>query len=523
VGTGGTGFVTVIGFGSIVTDVGDTYSSATGTYSTNTTPSVLTSSTTLGIGQQLEIVYDTSGNPTTVMSAPTLIGAVASITTTTGMITAGTPSSGTVTSFVVNNLPVKVNTTLSQGPITYFVGYANANAMTVADQAEVHGFYAVDTNGPYIQATRVVLLPSSNTLTRTVGVVSSYSSGTFNLGATAVTTTGASILPTGTALANSQYVSVLSNTAMVSNTIAANVVRVRQITSAMNAIKVAGLVYNISGSSFSVSGISVDGSATALSSTVSGLSNGTYVVITGSANSSGVLVASGITASNSGTVALKGTITNFVNSSSFQVRGTLVNASAVSTSITNNLANGVYVNIVGTVSGNSVLPMLSAVNSGVTILTAPQSSTVEYVGTITAVNGSSSFTISAQNGSSYTFNLATNVGYESAGSTACTLTTGARVNVEATLSGSTYIAYGIQCLLASGTNAPSGTSEVAGVVSNVTTTGSGYSFEVNNVQVSGTGTLPSSFVNGANVDVHINNTNTNTSTVSSNSVPHVDD
>jgi hypothetical protein len=197
----------------------------------------------------------------------------------------------------------------------------------------------------------------------------------------------------------------------------------------------------------------------------------------------------------------------------------LVDASTVSSSVTSALANGVYVDLLGTVSGNTIVA--SSFNS--ILSSVPSSSTVEYVGTITAVNGSSSFTISAQNGNSYTFNLATNVGYESAGSNACTLTTGARVNVEATLSGSTYTAYGIQCLLASGSNAQSGSSEVAGVVSNVTTSGSGYSFEVNNVRVTGTGTLPSSFVNGANVDVHINNTNTNTSTVSSITTPHVDD
>jgi hypothetical protein len=396
---------------------------------------------------------------------------------------------------------------------------------------EVHGFYAQDSNGkPYIQATRVVLLPATNTVTRTVGVIpSSYTSGNFTLAGSAslsgevisvsanpvitLSSTGAA-----TALTNGQFVSVWSSAAAASNTITANAIRVRQISTALGTVKVAGLVYGKSGSSFSVSGISVDGSAANLSSTVSGLTNGTYVVITGTANSSGVLVASTMTASNSGSVELKGTITNFVNAASFQVRETLVNASSLSSSVTSALANGVYVDVIGTVSGNTIIASSITSNTA-----APSSSTVEYIGTITAISGSSSFTISAQNGNLYTFALAANVGYEGAGSAACVLATGARVNVEATVNGSTYTAYGIQCLLASGTNAPSGTSEVAGVVSNVTTTGSGYSFEVNNVQVTGTGAIPSSFVNGANVDVDINNTNTNTSAVSSSSVPHVDD
>lgn len=519
VGTGGTGFVTLIGFGSLITDGDSThYSSATGTYysGTSTSASTQTSSTVLGIGQQVEITLDTNGNPTKVQSAPSLIGAVSAIT----------QNSGNTTSFVVNNLTVNINTQFSQGPVTYFVGYTGANAITVNDQVEVHGFYAQDGSGnPYIQATRVVLLPSTNTVTNTVGVIPvGYTSGSIVLPGSAAQSETISlaatptITPSGTSLAAGQFVSVWSSALPTSNTITANSIRVRQIFSALGSIKVTGLVYAKSGTSFSVSGISVDGSATSLASTVSGLANGTYVVITGTANSSGVLVASTITTSNSGNVEVKGTITNFVSLSSFQVRGTLINATSATLSPNNvTLANGVYVDVIGTVSGNTILA--STIGS-ITTTPPTNSATVEYIGNITAVN-SSSFTMTTQSGALLTFALASNVGYQNG--TSSSLVSGARVEVEATLSGSTYTAYGVQFLQASSSNNQSGTSEVSGVVSYVQTTGSGYSFEVNNVQITGTGSLPTGFVPGANVDVRFNSSSATSGSVSSGSTPRVDD
>jgi hypothetical protein len=223
-------------------------------------------------------------------------------------------------------------------------------------------------------------------------------------------------------------------------------------------------------------------------------------------------------------VELKGTITNFVNVSSFQVRGTLVDASTVSSSVTSALANGVYVDLLGTVSGNTIVA--SSFNS--ILSSVPSSSTVEYVGNIASnpAPTSTGFTITTQTGATVSFTLASNVGYENGNQSA--LVAGTRVNVEATYNGSTYTAYGVQFLQASGSNTQTGSSEVAGVVSNFKTTGcpssATYCFEVNNVQITGTGTPPT-INNGDNVDVRFNSSggNSRSGAVQSGSKPTVED
>jgi hypothetical protein len=507
VGTGGTGFTlgTIIGFGSIImdSDSANHYSSATGTYyadnstapATTATTSTTTSSTALGVGQQLEITLDSSGNPTTVISTPSLVGAVAS---------SPAPSAS---GFYVNGVQVKLNTLSNTlyGPLTYFVGYTGATAIAANDQVEVHGFYTQDANGnPYVQATRVVLLPSTNVVTRTVGVIpAGYTTGTFSLGNMTVTPVSSTIQPSGTTLAAGQYVSVWSSGVLTP------VIRVRSISSSMGTIKVAGIAYGLSGTGFYLSGVPVTGS-------ISGISNGTYVVASGTANGS-TLTATTITIPTSGastTVELKGTITNYVSNANFQVRGTSVDASAMS-SPPSGLANGVYVDVIGSVSGNTV--SASSITFGSTLttplstsVTPVQNTTVEFVGTINSSpvpSCTGGFTITQDSGNTVSFTMASRVGYEG-GACASNLVANTRVNVEASWNGSSYAAYGIQFLSAAGASSttppPSGTGEVSGVVSGLSSVGSVYTFTVNNTAVQWTCSVAcplAGLVNGARVDV----------------------
>lgn len=541
VGSGGTGITlgTIIGFGSIIVDAdsGTHYSSSTGAYyadsstaaASTSTSTTQTSATALGIGQQLEITLDSLGNPTTVVSNPSLVGAVTSVTQTSGVTTA----------FVVNNISVRLNASNIQLPVTYLVGFSNTSASTInvldssghQTQVEVHGYYAEDSNGPFIQATRVVALPYTNTVSRTLGVVSNYTASNFTLAGTSgqstetISTSGSYTLTTpGITLANGQFVNVYSSSLPSSNTITANAIGIKVLASGLTA-KVTGLVYGISGTTFKLSGVTVNAGAATIPS------NGTYVVVDGITDTTGTLIpiTNGInTSAPINTVRLIGTITNYISNANFQVRGTTVDASGLSITA-GVLSNGVNVDVSGTVNTTGSTVTASSMNcftssatsvacssltSAVTPLsnsvTPSQNTTVEFVGTINASpapSASSGFAITQDNGGGVvSFTMASRVGYESGNATGLAAST--RVKVEAYWNGSSYVAYGVQYLSASGAYTSSSNqsgSEVIGTVSGLVYSGSTYTFSVNNVSLQWTcsGTCPlTTLVNGARVDVH---------------------
>ena len=88
VGTGGTGisFGTVTGFGSVVLD-GVAYNSATPTYYADGETDTQTPSpaTAVELGDRVSITLDSSGNPSSVVIEPELIGAVGSVGNNTFM------------------------------------------------------------------------------------------------------------------------------------------------------------------------------------------------------------------------------------------------------------------------------------------------------------------------------------------------------------------------------------------------------------------------------------------------------
>jgi hypothetical protein len=285
----------------------------------------------------------------------------------------------------------------------------------------------------------------------------------------------------------------------------------------VGAIKIAGIAYGISSTGFYLSGVPVTGSTV-------GINYGTYVVASGTA-SGGTLAATSITIPNSGastTVELKGTITNFVSNSNTQVRGTTVDASSMN-SAPSGLANSVYVDVTGSVNGNTVKASTIVFSSNSTTPLSPTvtpalNTTVEFVGTINSSPTPSctgGFTITQSSGNMVNFTMAPKVGYEG-GACATNLVANTRVNVEASWNGSSYMAYGIQFLSAAGastTTTPAiGTAEVSGVVSGAsyTVSGSTYNFtftinRVNNLTWACTSSCPTTtLVKGARVDVTYN-------------------
>jgi hypothetical protein len=507
VGTGGTGVSlgTVTGFGSIVVD-GTPYNSATPTYfaGTDQDESTQAASTAVELGAQLQIQLDSQGTPSTVVIEPELMGPVTNLSST---------------GFSINGVAVHANTSTSAGPVTYYAGLANFAGLANGMQVEVHGVYGVDNNSQgFIQATMIEQLPASNPVLRITGIVSNLNAtnGTFQIGTTTVQTNVATgVIPSGMQLANGQLVNVWSNTAVNAGVITAGVVRIHTLVGFSGTVQVGGLVSQLSGTSFQVSGIQVDASAASLASTLQGLNTGAYVVVQGRVNaSSGVVTASSIRTSTSQPtqIELRGTITGFVGLNNFLVRGVPVDASSAGVVFSGgsaaSLGNGVFVDVVGNVGVTGSASNLVIANRVAVLNQAPDGGTVDYQGTVSNLNtASDTFTLTQQQeGATSTsqVTLASNVAYSNG--TAAQLLNGANVEIEATNTTNGLVAYSVSFQRT--TSAGGGASqslETKGLVYNLGLT----SFEVNGVLIQINGVTPQGgqLANGVKVELTFTQSN----------------
>ncbi len=494
VGTGGTGisFGTVTGFGSVVLD-GKPYNSATPNYYADGETGEHTPSpaTAVELGDRLSITLDASGNPSSVVIEPELIGAVGSIGSNT---------------FTVNGVAVRVNANATSVPPTYYAGLAGFGGLIAGMQVEVHGAFGIDGSGnPYVQATLVQQLPSTSTAVRITGLVSGLDAAAQSFvvdGLTVHYDSGTSVTPSGAALSNGALVNVWSASPPSGSVLAAGSIRVRTLQGSSGSVQLGGLVMQLAGTAFSVSGIPVDGSA--LASSVAALRNGEYVVVDGTVDAAGGTVRAASISAFPTTIELKGTITGFVDAGNFLVRGVPVDASAATFAAgasAASLGNGVYVDVIGTLGASNVVGAGS-----VSVLAAPPADgIVDYQGTVSNVTASG-FTLSYTedgNPSSAQVTLAANVQYSNG--SAAQLVDGARVEIEATDSGSGLSAFSVSFQKVS--ESGSGQKETKGIVYAYTTgpTGqAGSSFMVNGLTI----TLDTSSTvsggtlgNGVHVDV----------------------
>ena len=501
VGTGGTGIVfgAITGFGSIVID-GAAYSSATAQYfaGSDKGEAVEASAASLGLGNQVQLKLDAQGNPASVIIEPALVGAVSRLGQS---------------QFVVNGMTVRVNGSAAAGPLTYFSGLSGFASLTTGMQVAVHGAYGVDAGSQleYIQATLIEQLPGTNTVSRSSGTMAKLdaAAGTFQLGDTTVRM-GAStgILPGGTVLANGLWVSVWSNAALgVGGELRAGVIRVRSLSGTTGQVQLSGIVSKLSGTQFQVSGIAIDASATALAASVRSLKSGEYIVVQGRPDARGsALVAGSIRtyAAQPAQVALKGTITDFVNLGSFLVRGVPVDATQaqlLGAASGSSLRNGMFVEVVGSVNGaNSNLVSATSVSAEGK---APAGGTVNYRGSVSrfdAASGSFVLTGSLDEGAaSVLVRLAPNIAYANGG--ASQLVNGASVEVEATKNAGDIVAYGVsfRTIAAAPGSGAGAKLEAEGRAYGLTSS----SFNVNGltIQINGVVAQGGSLVNGAKVEV----------------------
>ncbi len=510
VGTGGTGVSmgTVTGFGSVVVD-GTPYSSATPNYyaGNDQSESAPTTATSVELGAQLSIALDAQGNPSTVTINPELVGAVV------GLGTGG---------FSVNGVPVRINSNASAGPVTYYSGIPGLSGLADGMQVEVHGAVGVDANGQtYIQATLIEQLPASNPVTRITGVVSGLdlAAGTFRIDTTTIRIgTATSMSPAGLTLADGQVVNVWTSAPVgTDGSIPAQFVGIRSLQGMSGSVQAGGLVASLQGNQFTLSVIPVDAAAPALASTAAGLVDGEYVVVQGQVDAStGTVVATAIRAyaAQPAQVELKGTVTGFVNSGNFLVRGVPVDASQAQflAGSATSLANGVYVDIVGSVGNTNVVSAAT-----VTVRSAaPDGGTVDYEGTVSGVATTSSgtqFTLTySEDGRTSTAQviLAPNVAFS--GGTAAQLTNGQTVEIEAVNGTTVLTAYSVTFLKAAAASSSSSSSSSSGSTDSsaptIDTSGivygyNGTSFSVNGITIQVNGVQPSggALADGVTVEV----------------------
>ena len=514
VGTGGTGISmgTVTGFGSVVVD-GTAYSSATPTYfaGTDTDEAAPASSAAVELGDQLQIALDANGNPSTVVIESELKGAVSNL------LPLANPG------FTVNGVVVRVNADPIAGPVTYYAGVVGYSGLVTAMQVEVHGVYGVDAAGQgYIQATLIEQLPSTNPVTRITGQVTHLAtnpdgSGSFTIGSgpgrvTVSYVASARVLPAGASLANGQLINAWSNTAAAPGVIDASVVRIRTLQGVSGSVQIGGLVAGLTGSGFQLSGIPVDASAAGPAAVLQTLAQGQYVVVQGQATAaSGVVVASAIQVytTQPAPVALHGTITGYVSAANFLVRGVSVDASGLAVAFSpagttaTALANGVFVDVTGMVTGNKVTASAVTVQS-----TAPAGRTVDYQGVVgqCATAGCGSFVLTLQDGTSRNVTLAGNVAYSNG--SAAQLIDGAGVEIEATTSTTTatdLVAYSVsfQALSPPVVGGGGATLETNGLAYDVNLAATPPTFAVNGLTIQINGVTPTNgtLANGAKVEV----------------------
>jgi hypothetical protein len=247
-------------------------------------------------------------------------------------------------------------------------------AMLTSGNLLVHGVpHYDDATGSYrLAASRIEklsALPSS--LVRTSGQVSALTTTDFRLGDLTIRlpANGLLVVPANRTLANGQFVTVWGNSLTgtpPAQTLDAIGIRIRVLppTPAGGApTLMAGTVGKLDAANqtFDLGGTAVDARNAVIVPAGQGLalSNGQYVIVRGTINAGGALIAQQVRIrrklSSEPEIELRGAITDYVGDANFRVRGTLIDATNVTVrpGCPAQLANGVTVAIEGSVLPNS--------------------------------------------------------------------------------------------------------------------------------------------------------------------------
>jgi hypothetical protein len=461
VGSGGTGSGVVSGFGSLIVD-GIRRNDAGAAYSNEADQGSALAMPLTGamLGQSAEFSYDANGNISSVLMSPEIVGSVTAV------------SAGSIT---VLGTTIITNTDASLGPVTHFVGYASLANVQIGDRVEVHGLL----NNGNIQATLIVQKPTTGGV-RISGIVGQYNGTSFVLGSETVIIGSATINPQGISLANGQLVTVWSSNAPGGNTISASSIRIKRPAQISGNVTLSGPISSyVNNALFQIRNVTVDASTASVSPSGAGLGNGNYIVVVGSFDTTtNMLTASSITVFNSAaptTVEVHGMVANYISTSSFTVRGVVIDASAV-TPTGGTISNGVFLDVRGTVVNNIV--HASTVNI---VALVPSGSIIEVGGTINSYNATTgAYTMNLATGGSMSGNMGAGTIYRNGTATA-KMVTGQSVNITGTINNNLLTS--AEVIFQSTTP---GSALVTGVAYNITSS----SFMLNGVTIndtSGTG------------------------------------
>lgn len=381
VGSGGTGakvLGVLTGFGSLIVD-GMRRDDTIASYMSEEDqgPAMAMASTGMMLGHSLEFSVDANDRITAVMVSPELVGIV---------------TGATANSITVLGTEVTWNFDTAHGPVTALTGYASPAAIQIGDRVAAYGLLRTNSQGlTSLQATLIAQKPIG-TGVRLTGYVAQYNAaaGSFVIGTQTVMTSAATLTPAGSALSNGELVTVWSDSPPIGNTIAAATVRIKWPAGASGSLSLSGVVSGYAGTaSFNIRNIAVDAGNAAISPSAASLSDGKYVVAVGKFDAAAnKLVASSVTVyapAQAASVELHGTVLNFVSTSSFTVRGVVVDASTASVTggTAAQLADGVFVEVFGAVANNVVKATTVRIVS-INPLNAPGGAMLDLMGTISS-------------------------------------------------------------------------------------------------------------------------------------------
>lgn len=351
---------TVNGFASVIVDGKEIEDATASTRVENADGSY--TNVALKLGQRVEVTQSVtrSGTNTSTVTGTT------SILVHAAVVGAASNINSSAGEFKAAGQWVKANTDATAGPVTvYGGGYTSLASLAANDLVEVHGSAAYSTaKAAYvIQASRIDKQASISAV-RISGKVTSLdtTAKTFALNGVSVKYAAATLVPTGTTLANDQTVLVWGPSGSLTGgsapVLTATRLRINTNTSttASGTGQLGGLVsaYNATAKTFEIDGISINAATATLTPTGASLASGAFVDVSGSFGSGGVLTATSIrvrqqdTTAALATIRLNGAISSFVSATSFVVRGLPVDASAIDLSTACpgvTLANGVVVDI----------------------------------------------------------------------------------------------------------------------------------------------------------------------------------
>jgi len=411
---------TVTGFGSLIID-GVEYDDSVATVRREVDPANPAAATKADVklGQTVDCTF-ANGKLDQVTVAATVIGPIdmKSLVPASG--------SGTISTFKV--LSQSVNVVTSGANLTLFEGATGFAALQDGETVEVYG--VIDAKGA-VNATRIVVVPAGGTTAlRVSGTASGATATTFMLGTLTIDFSKATLLPSGAAISNGEFVSVFSNTLPTATTLVASTVRVRSAKAHEGQeIAVGGMVTKFMAlSNFQVEGVTVDASKI---TPTPAIVNGTLVRVEGMVTG-GVLVATELEIMPATReVRLIGPISGFVAPASFQVRNTPVDATGATFlpagKAASNLGNGAFVAIVGTVNASGT----AIAATTVTFFAPPMNETFRLSGLVTQAAGGG-FTLLG-------INMVLDPAAGFIGGTAAQIAVGANIEVTGSFNGATFM------------------------------------------------------------------------------------